>query len=74
MEHKYNITGKIKMGKKSKVDYELSKFPNVTESAVTKNKFSATIIVHFDANLLDLQNELGGGYSEYEIETIVLAE
>lgn len=74
MEHKYTITGKIKTGKKSKVDYALSKFPNVSESVITKDKFTATIIVHFDANLVALQNELGGEYSEYEIETIALID
>ena len=74
MEHKYNITGKIKTGKKSKVDFELSEFPNVTDSLVAKNKFTATVLVHFNANLIDLQNELGGQYIEYQIETIVLVE
>lgn len=74
MEHKYNITGKIKKGKRSKVDFELSKFPNVTNSLLTKTKFTATILLHFDANLVDLQNELGGDYSEYKIETIELVE
>lgn len=74
MEHKYNITGKIKTGKNSKVDYDLSKFSNVIESEVIKNKFSATIVVHFNANLVDLQNELGGEYSKYIVETIVLTE
>lgn len=74
MEHKYNITGKIKDGKKSKVDYELSKFPNVIEAKITKNEFSATVLVHFDATLADLQNELGGEYSEYQIETLELLE
>ena len=74
MEHKYNITGSIKTGKKSKVDYELSKFPNVIDSLVTKSKFTATILIHFNANLNDLQNELGGEYSEYQVETIILVE
>ena len=72
MEHKYTVTGKIKTGKRSKVDFELSKFPSVTDSLVTKTKFTATLLVHFDANLIDLQNEIGGDYSDYKIETFVL--
>ena len=74
MNHNYTITGKVKTGKKSKIDFELAKFKNVSRAVITKNKFSATVKVHFDATLFDLQNEIGGEYSDYKIKKVVLAD
>ncbi len=72
MNHNYTIIGKVKTGKKSKVEYELAKFTNISNAVITKNKFSANVQVHFDATLFDLQNEIGGGYSDYKIEKVIL--
>lgn len=74
MNHNYKISGKVKTGKKSKVDFELAKFTNISNAVITKNKFSAKVKLHFDATLFDLQNVLGGAYSDYKIKKVVLVD
>ena len=72
MNHSYIIIGKVKTGKNSKVDFELAKFSNVSKAVITKNKFKATVKMHFDATKHDLQNVIGGAYSDYKIKKVIL--
>lgn len=72
MNHSYIIIGKVKTGKNSKVDFELAKFSNVSKAVITKNKFKAIVNMHFDATKHDLQNVIGGVYSDYKIKKVIL--
>jgi hypothetical protein len=71
MNHSYIIIGEVKTGKKSKIDFELAKFSNVSQAIITKNKFRALVHLHFDATKNDLQNVIGGVYSDYKIKKVI---